>query len=259
MKTASMTLSDAEITYDETGHGPSGIVFVPGWCCSRDNFTDIVPVLAAAGWHAVAMDTVGFFDSATSRHSFTIEAAADDLVALVDHLGLTRVVLAGHSAGGAIALEAAHRVRNADVVHVVGIDSLHYLNRYPQQDQAAIESIVAPFVRDQRAAVEATVPNYWPIEKDHDLIKQMSSAPKANAIPLFKSVLAWDVDTALSKSRCPVTVLASAALLERAAVERYGERMTIVPTDLGGHFFLRQQPLATATLILQTVGDPPPD
>lgn len=260
MKTARAALRGANITYDETGSGPAGIVFVPGWCCSRDNFSDILPGVAAAGWHAVAMDTVGFFDSTASRASFTVEAAAEDLVALVGHLGFTTVVLAGHSAGGAIALEAAHRLRSAEVVHVVGIDSLHYLDRYPHQDEAAIESIVAPFVRDRRAAVEATVPRYWPTHEDQSLInatiRQMSAPPKDNAISLFTSVLAWDLDAALAKSPCPVTVLACAALLERAAVDRYGERMNIVPTDLGGHFFLRQRPHATTELILATVGEP---
>ncbi|MFD2420074.1 alpha/beta fold hydrolase [Amycolatopsis pigmentata] len=261
MKTAAVMLDDADITYDETGHGSSGIVFVPGWCCSRDNFSDILPILAARGWHAVAMDTVGFFGSTTSRDSFTIERAACDLVALVSYLGLTEVVLAGHSGGGAIALEAAHRVRNADVVHVVGIDSLHYLNRYPKQDDAAIEATVASMACDRRAAVEATVHGYWAGNDDRglieDTIRQMSSPPQASAIPLFRSVLAWDLDAALSKSPCPVTVLAAATLLEQAAVDRYGERMSIVPVDLGGHFFLRQQPQATAALILQTVGERP--
>lgn len=263
MRTARVALRDAQITYDEHGHGPSGIVFVPGWCCSRDNFAGILPVIATAGWRAVAMDTVGFFDSTTSRDSFTVEAAAEDLVALVGHLDLTTVVLAGHSAGGAVALEAARRVRDAEVVHVVGIDSLHYLHRYPQQDQAAIESTVAPFIRDRRAAVEATVPRYWPTHQDHDLvaatIEQMSAPPENNAISLFTSVLAWDMDSALATSRCPVTVLACAALLEQAAIDRYGERMNIVPTDLGGHFFLRQRPRATAELILHAVGEPSPN
>jgi pimeloyl-ACP methyl ester carboxylesterase len=259
MKTASVTRGDAEIIYDEIGHGPSGIVLVPGWCCSRNNFAELLPVFAAAGWHAVAMDTVGFFDSTAARDSFTVEEAADDVVALVDHLGLTKVVLAGHSAGGAIALEAAHRVRRADVMHVVGIDSLHYMDRYPKQNQAAIEANVAPFMGDQRAAVEARARHYWSNEVDRDLIestiREMSSPPKANAISLLKNILAWDMDAALSKSPCPITALASAELLERRAVDRYGERMSIVPVHLGGHFFLRQQPQATAALILQVVGD----
>jgi pimeloyl-ACP methyl ester carboxylesterase len=219
----------------------------------------MLPVLAAAGWHAVAMDTVGFFDSTASRDSFTVEAAADDLAALVDHLGLTEVVLAGHSSGGAIALEAARRVRHADVLHVVGIDSLHYLNVYPKQDQAAIRANVAPFERDHRAALEARTRNYWSSNDDHNLIndtiRQMSSPPKANAISLLEGILAWDMDTALHKSRCPITVLASAELLEQSAVDRYGARMNIVPVPLGGHFFLRQHPQATARLILQVVGN----
>jgi hypothetical protein len=50
-----------------------------------------------------------------------------------------------------------------------------------------------------------------------------------------------------------VKVFASAPLLSDTAVARYGDRMDIVPVDLGGHFFLLQQPVKTAGLIRNAI------
>jgi hypothetical protein len=47
----------------------------------------------------------------------------------------------------------------------------------------------------------------------------------------------------------PLTTFAASALLAPEAVERYGDRMEIVPVEHGGHFYLRENPGATAALI----------
>lgn len=86
--------------------GPPGsptVVLLHGWT-----------VTAAVNWHTVfvpladhvtvlAPDLRGHGDGIRDRRPFRLEDAADDVAALVDTLGLDRVVVAGYSLGGAVA------------------------------------------------------------------------------------------------------------------------------------------------------------
>jgi hypothetical protein len=64
------------------------------------------------------------------------------------------------------------------------------------------------------------------------------------------------MDGALSRAEAlgvRVTALAARPLLSPSAVEAYSHRFDIVPVDLGGHFYPREQPAATAQLIRQAL------
>jgi pimeloyl-ACP methyl ester carboxylesterase len=60
--------------------------------------------------HAIAMDTVGFGDSAAAPGPASIEAWADVAVELLDALAIERVALVGHHTGGVIGVELAARL-----------------------------------------------------------------------------------------------------------------------------------------------------
>jgi pimeloyl-ACP methyl ester carboxylesterase len=66
----------------------------------------VLPLLGER-WHAIAMDTAGFGDSAANGLEPSIEAYARIALELVCALGLPRVHVAGHHTGGVIALEMA--------------------------------------------------------------------------------------------------------------------------------------------------------
>jgi pimeloyl-ACP methyl ester carboxylesterase len=90
------------------------------------------PWLAAAGVRAVAIDTPGYGLSDLPAQPPTIEAYADNLVAVLDHLGLAAVVVAGHHTGALIAAAFAHRHPN----RVAGA-ILHGLPLYTADERAA--------------------------------------------------------------------------------------------------------------------------
>ena len=69
-------------------------------------FRDVLPRLGAR-CHAIAMDTVGFGDSAEPPWPVSIERWAGVAVELLDALAIGRVAIVGHHTGGVIAVELA--------------------------------------------------------------------------------------------------------------------------------------------------------
>lgn len=86
------------------------VVLVHGWAMSSRAWAGTIDVLRAAGHAVVAIDQRG---CGRSDHDFadtSIDALAADVVAVVEHLGLSGVVLNGWSLGGAVVMAAAERL-----------------------------------------------------------------------------------------------------------------------------------------------------
>jgi pimeloyl-ACP methyl ester carboxylesterase len=104
-----------DIAYTEVGDGPplmllhGGLVSTgPAWAGSAVAYVDH---LAALGKHfrVVAPDTRGSGATVHRRGPATFEVLADDVVALIEALGLERPLVAGFSEGGATATMVALR------------------------------------------------------------------------------------------------------------------------------------------------------
>lgn len=93
------TTDGVEIAYDVSGDGPA-LVLVHGITESRRAWDPLVPDLATD--HAVvALDVRGHGESGTAT-TYDSRAMADDVVAVVDALGLDAPVVVGHSMGGIV-------------------------------------------------------------------------------------------------------------------------------------------------------------
>jgi pimeloyl-ACP methyl ester carboxylesterase len=74
---------------------------------SWDEYRDVLPLLAARGFQALALDTPGFGDSAPVPGTASIQSWASAMQQALDSLGVERPVVVGHHTGGAIATELA--------------------------------------------------------------------------------------------------------------------------------------------------------
>ena len=89
--------------------GPA-VVLIHGFGGSTFSWRYTLPALADAGYHAVALDLRGFGLSEKQFEADHSHAAQAEFVAAVlDELGLERVVLVGHSMGGNVAAHVALR------------------------------------------------------------------------------------------------------------------------------------------------------
>lgn len=91
---------DGRIAYDVSGSGPP-LLLVTGLGGSRRYWANVVPALAR-DFTVITHDHMGIGDSQGDRVAHTVEALTDDVVALMDHLGITQANLIGHSTGAAV-------------------------------------------------------------------------------------------------------------------------------------------------------------
>jgi pimeloyl-ACP methyl ester carboxylesterase len=116
--------------YYETYGSGSPLVLLHGGMLTIDlNFARLIPTLAQS--HTViAVEQQGHGRTANIDREITYANLASDVVALLDHLGIEKAAVIGHSMGGGVALELAvnHPERVSAVVPIsasVSKDGLH--------------------------------------------------------------------------------------------------------------------------------------
>jgi 2-succinyl-6-hydroxy-2,4-cyclohexadiene-1-carboxylate synthase len=124
-ETRQVDANGVHVVWDEEGEGGRPFVLVHGFTGSRKDFAPSLPDLADLG-RTLAPALRGHADGyhAHDPAAYTLEAAAADLVAWLDALGLDRVDLLGHSMGGfvaeRIALEHPERVASLVLMDTAG-------------------------------------------------------------------------------------------------------------------------------------------
>ncbi len=99
------TIHGAGLAYEDYPGVGVPLVLLHGVGSSARNWHDAAAALAAAGRSVVSIDLPGHGDSDGSGGDFSLGALASAVRDLLDHLGLDRVVLVGHSLGGGVALQ----------------------------------------------------------------------------------------------------------------------------------------------------------
>ncbi len=96
-------LGEVQLEYGEVGTGEPVLLIHGGFI---DTFFPAPETLSLAKTHRViSYHRRGYADSSAATAPFTIPQQASDARALLTHLGINRAHVAGHSYGGAIALE----------------------------------------------------------------------------------------------------------------------------------------------------------
>jgi pimeloyl-ACP methyl ester carboxylesterase len=97
------------IRYDTYGEGDRVVILAHGLLMNRRMFSRLGPVLAERGHRAICVDLLGHgrSDRPADPLVYSMSAFADQVVALLDHLGAERAVIGGTSLGANVSLEVA--------------------------------------------------------------------------------------------------------------------------------------------------------
>jgi len=248
-----ISVDGVPIHYDVQGNGPIALVFVHGWCCDRhywDRQVDRFP-----HYTAVRVDLAGHGESGRDRTRWTMPAFGQDVVAVVEQLGLERVVLIGHSMGGAVIVEAARRLPAA-VIGLVGADTWNDLEHplTPAQVAELVEPFRANFVEATRALVRtAFVPTSDSMLVEH-IVAAMSATPPHIGIGAWEELLEYDrlLREGLQQVKAPKTAInAQWRPTNTEAAQRCG--IEVVLMSGVGHFVMLEDPQTFNRLLDEAV------
>jgi pimeloyl-ACP methyl ester carboxylesterase len=149
---AELNYQGYRIGFDEYGEGSRPIVLVHGLLMNRRMFEALGPALARRGNRVICVDLLGHgrSDQPDDLRLYSMPLFAEQVAAVLDHLGLEQAVVGGTSLGANVGLELA--IRRPDRVRALFIEM-------PVLDNAlaAVAAIFAPILlglRVGRPAIE---------------------------------------------------------------------------------------------------------
>jgi pimeloyl-ACP methyl ester carboxylesterase len=201
------------ISYDEYGEGERPLVLIHGLLMNRRMFERLGPALARRGNRVICVDLLGHgrSDQPDDLRLYSMPLFAEQIVALLDHLGLERAVVGGTSLGANVGLELA--VRHPDRVNGLFIEM-------PVLDNAlaAVAAIFSPILlglRLGRPAIEL-------------------SSRLASLVPRTNHLLDIGLDWARRRPGPSIAVL-EGLLLGETAPPREQRRLIEQPALIVGH------------------------
>jgi len=233
MKDVATSSDGIPIHFEVDRTGRRAIVFVHGWSCDRTYWASQMRAFADR-YRVVAVDLAGHGESGAGRNSWTMPAFGDDVVAVVDKLGLDDAVLVGHSMGGDVIVEAALRLGDR-VRGLVWVDTYATLGEVRTPEE--VEAFAAPIRRDFVAATRELVRDrLFEPTSDPELVEwiaaDMSAAPPDIAIDAL--VHAIDNDSAILAglprlSAAVVAINGDYRPTDSESMARHGVRAIVMP------------------------------
>jgi pimeloyl-ACP methyl ester carboxylesterase len=125
------------IHYAVRGHGPVQAIFLHGFAASHKSWLDVAPLFPEDRYTLYLPDMKGFGLSGKPRDgAYAIADQVAIIRSLIIELGLSSVVLVGHSLGGAVALglclEATETALPFEVEKLVVLDCAAYPQKLPK-------------------------------------------------------------------------------------------------------------------------------
>jgi 3-oxoadipate enol-lactonase len=216
---------------------------------SMESWGLVAPLLASHR-RVIRYDTRGAGFSEKIRGALKIDTMTDDLIALLDGLGINeKVTLAGTAVGGAIALHTAFRFPERVSAAVVTSPA----TSIPPANRDATLARVAKFEAEGlRTVFDGTAANGYPEELRGDAAKfaswrarWLANDPSSFAA-IYRMLAGMDLAPELSALKCPVLVIAGEfdrgrppSVVEPTAKAIPGAKFKVLPT---GHYAGLQTP-----------------
>ncbi|HEY3473090.1 MAG TPA: alpha/beta hydrolase, partial [Anaerolineales bacterium] len=156
-----INVNGIQLAYERRGKG-TPLVLLHGFPLDHQVWDEIVPLLEGT-FDLIIPDLRGFGESTTVDSFYTLEDYASDIAGLLDHLGIQKAAIAGHSMGGYIALAFVRlfpeRVRGLGLVasQVVADTEERKQGRYNSAAEVAEHGI--------GSVVEMMTPKFTPDER----------------------------------------------------------------------------------------------
>jgi pimeloyl-ACP methyl ester carboxylesterase len=243
MKDVAFSTDGIAVCYEAHGSGTPALVFVHGWSCDRSYWNRQLDHFAAR-YEVVAIDLAGHGESGVGRRAWTMPAFGDDVVAVVEKLGLDDIVLIGHSMGGDVIAEAALQLPGR-VAGLVWVDVYTSLGEPSTREDN--EAFVLPFRQDFVTSTRKLIPQMFVPRSSADLVEwvtaDMSAAPPDIAVDAMEHSISNDgpIVGRLQDLRLPVLAInPDYRPTDIEGLQRHGVNTVLIPGV--GHFLMMEDP-----------------
>jgi pimeloyl-ACP methyl ester carboxylesterase len=196
-------LEHGTLAYAEAGAGPV-VVLLHQTPRSSDEYLDVLPLLAARGYRAIAFDTPGFGGSAPVPGAPSIEAWAAAIADGLHALGLDRVAVVGHHTGGVIAVElAARRQPRTTALVLSSTPFTDAAYRATPPDESGVDA------GEDADALRASRAGFYPAERPDLLDRYVVDALRAGSLRRqgHHVVGAYEMDEPITRLTMPVLLI----------------------------------------------------
>ena len=149
-----VAINGINLAYTRRGKG-TPLMLVHGFPLDSSSWNEIIPLLEDK-FDIITPDLRGFGQSSTIESPYTISDMADDLAGLLDHLGVEKTAMAGHSMGGYVALAFAKKYPNR--VNGLGLISSQAAGDPPDRKEGRYKTAADVVEKGVGVVVEAMTP-----------------------------------------------------------------------------------------------------
>jgi pimeloyl-ACP methyl ester carboxylesterase len=243
------------IVYDTLGNGETGLVFIHGWACNRSHWENQLPFFAKK-YRVAALDLGGHGQSGTNRKDWSMKSFARDVVAVVNHLNVKKVILVAHSLAGIIMAEAS-KMMPAKVIGLVGVDTFHDIGQRLTPEQ--IEMVMTPLRNRYKVRMEFMIRSYFfsPDTKRSlidRVVKDMTATPPQVAIPMLESGYKTNLVTLLKSVKVPLALINSDRIpVKVETAKKHIASFSVRYVKKVSHYVMMENPEAFNRLLDETV------
>jgi 3-oxoadipate enol-lactonase len=254
-----MSVNGVQLAVDQRGGGTGpAVLFIHAFPLDRTIWEHQLDSLT--GFHRIAPDLRGMGRSEAPDLGYSMSTYAEDLVGVLDAIGVSRVVLCGISLGGYVAFEFLRRWRER-------VKGLILMDTRAEADSAegrkSREALIAR-VREQGplAAAEAMLPRFFTPQVSPEIIERVRTTimrtPVAGLVGALSAMRERPDSTGLlpTLTGIPTLVLVGAedmitppAIAQSMATAIPGARLMEIPG--AGHLPCVEQPVPTTRAVLK--------
>jgi len=209
-------INDIELAYTRRGKGTT-LVLLHGYPLDHHLWDDVAPLLEDT-FDLILPDLRGFGQSTTIASPFTMDDYASDIAGLLDHLGIQKAAIVGHSMGGYVALAFARLY--PERVSGLGLVSSQVLADPPDRKEGRYKSAAEVSEKGIGAVVETMTPKFTSDEDLQTLARETMERQRPAAFIGALKAMAERMDSTslLSSFKFPMVII-------------HGEDDALIPID----------------------------
>ena len=211
-----ININNIELAYERRGQG-TPLVLLHGFPLDRHTWDFVTPMLEGT-FDLITPDLRGFGQSTTVDSPYTLDDFASDIEGLLDHLGIQKAALAGHSMGGYIALAFARLY--PERVSGLGLISTQTLADPPDRKEGRYKSAAEVAEKGIGGVVETMTPKFSSNEEYQRAVSAIMQRQQPAAFIGALKAMAERMDTSsfLATVNFPVVVI-------------HGDKDSLIPVD----------------------------